>query len=93
MNYQRGQCIFFLLQLFETWIVFQIYLSAIKRGNHNHKTTFNEALFILILPISTKIHNIFNNSLHNDCFSVTFGYIAILFLQKSQVFLCLLFYR
>ena len=81
-----------MIQFFETWVVFKIYVLAIKGGNPNHQITFKEACFMLLLPITTPLHKVFSLWLHNDVFSVLFGYIAIFLLQKSQIFLCLLVY-
>ncbi len=80
---KAAQVFFYLFQIVETWIVLKVYVLAVKGGNPNHQITFKEACYILLLPMTVKLHKVFSGSLHNDCFSAFFGYIAIFFLQKS----------
>ena len=85
--------IFSVLSFLETYIVMQIYLAAIRGGDKERKISYHEAIFVVLMPFSTKTHYTFISSLHNDFFSVALGYLAILCLQHSRVFLCVVFYR
>ena len=85
--------IFSLLTVLETYVVLQIYLAALRDGRKDRKFTFEEALLVTLVVLSPKTHYIFILSMHNDFFSVAFGYLAILSLQHSRVGLCLLFFR
>jgi hypothetical protein len=77
----------------EGYLLIKIYLAAIQVGDSNRKITYDESIFIVLMTTSYLTHAWFIRSLQNDFFSVALGYLAILCLQQSKIFLCLIFYR
>lgn len=90
---QRAQVIFYLLYLFETVVVMHLYELAITKGRTDRKVTGRECIYFLLLAASRRLHSIFILRCFNDCFAVTFTYLAIYCLMRNRAFLCLVLMR
>ncbi|CDW78102.1 dolichyl-p-man:man c-pp-dolichyl mannosyltransferase [Stylonychia lemnae] len=88
MIIQRAQLLFYCLYLFQLYALISIYKLAFK----DRELTYKEIITILFLVLSRRIHSIFILRCFNDCISMTFMYLAVYYLQRSQTVPSILFF-
>ena len=70
----------------------KIYRLALTRGNPLKSLSLHQCLFIALLACSRRVHSIFILRCFNDCFAVTFTYLAVYFLMRSKILLSLVMF-
>ena len=66
-------------------MVLHIYRLAILRNKKDAGLSLHQCLFIVLIACSRRVHSIFILRCFNDCFAVTFTYIAVYLLMKSRI--------